>query len=290
MGMAVTVATLYDRTLIFLCLPPVLLLSAGFLWRRRLARPVIRRFRGARQRQRRLAAAVRDARGDADGALARFATTVRWMAGLEFPPVQDAERPTDYGRGGVFRTIQVPFLLWVYSRRRWAKLALGWGAVLTLLVLGAGVTFVWTVGPSGHAASGATALVPAALSHGAGLEWYAGWLGDLVKRFDAHLAASLIVMIWCGAQSPAAGLAGFLELTWLLGTALVVVLVAALGADAFDAAVVLTLGKEHLASALMLDLGPRPVMTWFEPAILSLGVAGVYNLMKVLDTRFADKT
>jgi hypothetical protein len=31
-------------------------------------------------------------------------------------------------------------------------------------------------------------------------------------------------------------------------------------------------------------------MLWLEPVVLSLGAAGVYNLMKVFDTRVAEKS
>lgn len=293
MGGAVAFASVYERSLMFLCMPPVLLLGAGYIWRRRLARPVIKRFRGARQRQMRLASSAA-ASLETDTAVARIAATVRWMAGLEFPPVRDAE-PTDYRRGGLFRTIQAPFLLWVYSRKRWTKLAMAWVALLALLILVGIGLFGWVAGPVGAGSGGGTdaeaaRLFAAAFRHGLGSRWYEGWIAEAIGRFDLHLWGSLTVMVVCAAQSPAAGLAGFLELIWLAMATFVVILIAALGADALDAALVLTLGKDRLATAMMLDMGHRPVVAWFEPAILSLGAAGVYNLMKVLDSRFADKT
>ncbi len=294
MGLSVAVLSFYDRSMAVLCLPPVFLLAIGYLWRRRLARPVIQRFRGARERQMRLASRSAVAL-ETEGPVARFASTVRWMAGIEFPPVRDAAAPTDYARGGIFRTIQTPFLLWVYSRRRWAKLAAFWLLGFALLLLFGIGLFGWVAGPVGARGGGATdaeaaRLFAAAFRHGLGRAWYAAWASGVTGRFDLHLWTSLAVMVVCALQSPAAGLAGFLELTWLTAMAFLVTLLAALGADALDSALVLTLGKEHLASALMLDMTPRPVVAWFEPALLSLGAAGVYNLMKVLDTRFADKT
>ena len=35
--------------------------------------------------------------------------------------------------------------------------------------------------------------------------------------------------------------------------------------------------------------GIRSWMNWIEPLVLTMGVAGIYNLMKVLDTRIAGK-
>lgn len=290
MGVAVLAVSVYDRTMVVLCLPPVLALGIGYLWRRKLARPVIRRLRGARQRQMRLAAHSAAIPVEIGGPVARFVATVRWMAGIEFPPVRDPDAQVDYARGGLFRTIQVPFLLWVYSRRRWTKLVLYWLLALGLTSGLAVILLHWVALPAGGLGRDAARLFTAALRHGLGRDWYVLWANNLTARFDLHLWASLAVIVVCGLQSPAAGLAGFLELSWLTVVALLVSLGAALGADALDAALVLTLGREHLATALMLGTSPRAVVAWFEPALLSLGAAGVYNLMKVLDTRFADKT
>jgi hypothetical protein len=47
--------------------------------------------------------------------------------------------------------------------------------------------------------------------------------------------------------------------------------------------------REGFGDPLLAGLTPRPLALWLEPAVLSLGVAGIYNLMKVLDTRIAEK-
>ncbi len=283
--------TTFDRSLTALALAPPMLLAMGYVWRRKLAKPVIRRFRGAQeQRGSHLGPVARGALGteSVDNARARLIATARWMLGLEFPPpVALSEALPDYGRGGLFRTIRMPFLLWVYTRRRWLKFGVVFAACGVVAIFLALALFAWVAAPL---AFGDLGIFREALQFSLAPAWYQTWLDVGLSRFDLHLTASVVVILVCGIQSPAAGLAGYLELAWLAVASFLAVAAAALLADVVDAELVLRLGRERRATALMMDLGARSVVAWFEPTLLALGAVGVYNLMKVLDTRFADKT
>jgi hypothetical protein len=118
----------------------------------------------------------------------------------------------------------------------------------------------------------------------------ANWVAAVTHRFDLHLTISLIIIAICALQSPAAGLSSFLECIWLVVLGGVALLLAAVLADAIDLGLIRSLAAGGQTDLLLATLAPRPVVLWLEPAVLSLGVAGIYNLMKVLDTRIAERS
>ena len=288
---AAVLAALFDKSMVVLALAMPILLFVGFAYRRRLARPVIRRLRGTRRRLRELTprgGPVWPAGDEVESGFGRFARSLRWVFGMEFPPL-DAEgrwRPS-YARGSLFRTINVPFLLWAYWRRRWLKLACLWFGVfavtLGLLVL---VGFVL-----GGPADG-TGLLRLAHGFGATLEradFRTAWASAFRPRVDLHLAISFLILLLCAFQSPAAGLSSFLECTWLVLVVALLLAGSAFLADAADLSIRHGLALRGITAPLIAVLEPRRVLLWLEPALLSLGVAGIYNLMKVLDTWIAEK-
>lgn len=270
---SVGVGALVDPSLVGLAVAVPALLALGFLWRRRLAKPVIQRLRGTRRRQ----MALQDAATPSGSTIwphggevvfPRVTSALRGLFGQY--PALPAAGPRAYERGSLFRTIDVPFLLWAYTRRRWLRLAAGWTLVAVIglgAALGAAAWLSGTGWVDGAAASPAGGLFDV---------WRTRWSVMQLDRFDLHLATSLAIVVVCALQSPAAGLPGFLELSWLTLVGLCGVLLAAALGDRFDAA----LAYDALPTV-------RAVISWFEPAVLSLGVAGLYNLMRVLDTRFS---
>ncbi len=267
---AALLASAFDRSLTALCLATPLFLSVGFLYRRRLARPVIRRLRGMNRRRREVFARQGSLpQPEAAGVMARFTGTMRWMLGMEFPPLPDGGRRLSYERGTLFRTINVPFLLWIFWRRRWLTVSLGWVAAFATAML------AW------HFLSPVAWLSPV----GQPLDW----LTPVVERVDLHFAFSVVVIAVCAAQSPAAGLPSFLEGIWLALFAMGLIFLAAAFADTGDFAVAHRLLADGVEPGTLGALPVRPVGLWLEPIVLSLGVAGIYNLMKVLDTRIAEK-
>lgn len=278
---------LFDESLVALALTPPLLLSVGLLWRKRLAAPLLQRLRGTGRRRRVLR---RDPWHQEDSEVetrfGRLAASFRWLLGLDFPPVPAGPWRPGYGRGGLLKTIEVPFPLWIFWRRRWLKLGVGWLGVslgVVLLLYGCRLLLV---------EEGLWANLRVAL------EWHnllqarpilVTWLWQQVGLIDLHLAASFLLIGCCAFQSPAAGLPGFLESVWVALGLSVVLAVSAYHSDWIDAAVVLTSANSGAPRSLLSAIEPRQIALWLEPSVLSLGVAGIYNLMKVLDTRIAEK-
>lgn len=261
----------FDRSLIVLPLVVPAFLLVGFLYRRQLARPVIRRLRGMNRRRREFYAKSGRLPETADASVLRqFSGTLRWMLGMEFAPQSPPGAPRlSYERGSLFRTIDVPFLLWIYWRKRWLRVTIGWLAVFALALL------VFSTLP------GADWVVPKGLGE--------ALLQPLAERSDLHFATSLAIVLVSALQSPAAGLPSFLEGMWLALIALVAVFVSAALADAGDQLLLAKLSAQGIQDGLLTGLMPRASGLWLEPIVLSLGVAGIYNLMKVLDTRIAEK-
>ncbi len=265
------IAASFDRSMIALTLVVPVFLMVGILYRRQLARPVIRRLRGMNRKRREVYAKAGGMHvAEAPSVFGRFTGTVRWMLGMEFPPLELPTGPRlSYERGSLFRTIDVPFLLWIYWRKRWLRATIGWLAVFVLALL------IFSTLP------GADWAIPEAFAK--------ALTQPLQGRVDLHFATSLAIIVVSAAQSPAAGLPSFLEGMWLALLALVLVLAASVMADAGDRLMLARLLSSGLRDPLLMALPPRAGGLWLEPVILSLGVAGIYNLMKVLDTRIAEK-
>jgi hypothetical protein len=284
----VAIGALWERSLVALCLPMPAMLLIGFVYRRRLAGPVLKRLRGTRRRFRALYGGdlAPVSHGvwpidDGESMFGRLSRSVRWMLGMEFAPV-DREgrwRPT-YQRGGLFRVINIPFLLWAYWGKRWLWLSLGWLAAAAAMVSLLVAVHAVIAGPEGW-----QALPPLKLQ----AVPFGVWADALTERFDLHLTISLIIIVICALQSPAAGLSSFVECIWLTLFGGVALTAAAALADAMDAGLIQRLASSGQGDPLLATLAPRPVVLWLEPVMLSLGVAGIYNLMKVLDTRIAER-
>ena len=284
---AAGLATIADRSLIslFLCFPIVLIM--GFLFRRQIARPVVRRLRIVSRRQRILRGLERRASSNwskiaESGVFSRATRSLRWFLGMEFPPDQTPGWRLNFKAGGAFRTLEIPFLLWAYWRRRWLRWTWIW--LLVGVVLGSALFtgVVLLLGPEcteqleGMLVKGAAGQVEA-------IVWW--WQG--LSFLDAHFAASLLVLMGCATISPAAGLPSFFEWTWLNLVTLVVVASAGFMSDLFDFELLEGLFALGDAEPWLLGLGPRGVSFWVEPAVLSFGVAGIYNLLKAADSQIA---
>src|SRR5690606_13786693 len=76
--------------------------------------------------------------------------------------------------------------------------------------------------------------------------WFLAWWVDQATTVDMHLLFSLLVMILCAVQSPADGLNGFFEGTWLIVMGFCFVLGFAWLADFFDEMLVRAVVPERL--------------------------------------------
>ena len=291
MALAVACGVAYDRSLVALTLVPPLMIGIAMLRRRHLVFPVIRRFRGTRQRARQLMASVGPSPSESGGLFQRLATSARWMVGLDFAPSgSDPRQPADYARGSLFRTIQVPFFLWLFARRRYLKLGLASLGLAVATTLAVATALLWAASPPGGVGSAIDwRLASDAVRAAPPPSWAFDWLVTGLQRIDFHLGLCIAVVVVSAVQSPAAGLPAFLELVWTAIAAFVLVTLASFGLDALDQGVIEVLRRARLAPALFQEIRSRNVLSWFEPVILSLGTAGLYNLMKVLDTRLTQR-
>ena len=295
MALAFFAATLFERTLLVLFLVMPLLLLLGALARGVLTRSVIHHLRGSNRRLR----AVRRSRGIAvgggelgldhqgaagGGIFARFTHSIRDVLGLEFPLQDTVSWRLNYERGSLFRTIGLPFLVWAYWQRRWLRLSLAWlGAAALALVL---LLVVQRLLGGPH---GLTLLLANNLYTSAGVSPFGAWLLALLRQLDMHLAVSLGLLLCCAVQAPTWGLPSFFEWSWLLLLAIGLLLWSAFAADSIDFQLVYSLVGHGVSEPTLLHLLPRRLVLWLEPTILSCGVACVYNLMKVLDSRMTGR-
>jgi hypothetical protein len=288
-ALAVAVGALFDRALAPLALAMPIVLGVGYAYRRQLARPVIQRLREVNRQLRvfqRQSNALPDV--ELESFFGRLSTGVRWLLGMEFPPREATGFMPSFARGGLFRTLAVPFLLWAYHKRRWLQLTSAWLAAFAVIVAAIVVGYAWMLDAGGGIAEVLAGMRPS-LAKVPGHFMHL-WALLALERMDLHLALSFFVMLTCALQSPAAGLAGFLEATWIALAGCLLVGAFACGLDLLDAQLVEQLPFEGRRMLWTLAFGPRPFMLWLEPVVLSLGAAGVYNLMKVFDTRVAEKS
>lgn len=266
---------------------PVLLLM-GFLLRRQLARPVMLRLRAVNRKLREL---YRQSRLipdiEVEGLVGRLAHGLRRVGWDFFGQLPSEPFVPSYGRGNLLRTLAVPFLLWAYHRQRWLRISLGW---LCATVTVAALPFLlgWWIYPNWQ---------PLTYAAQHALGGYAGSLWEFAERtllaqaerIDLHLGLSLLVLLISACQSPARGLNGFLEATWLVLAALLLIGIAVLGFEAIDLGVIDDLGLSDLRFLFPHLAEPRALLLWFEPVLLSLGICSAYNLIKVFDSWVADK-
>ena len=262
------------------------LLVIGYFLRKKLAKPILKRLRKINKDLREATRRKRHAPIKNEGILSRTLSTARYMVGLEFPVADPSEyKVPSYERGGIFKTIHVPFSLWLYTEKRWLRLAIGWIllslACISLIV----AAYMWLVNPYWNEIS-AQVLAQLDGSLGGGfVSWRNSWVLSAIDPFDTHLSVSLLLIIICAFQSPADGLAGFWDLSWILLISLILVFFAAFTADFLDVMMIRSLGQLNIVDGLLSSVKPRAIIVWLEPVILGMGVCGVYNLMKVLDTR-----
>ena len=288
--LALVMGSLFDRSLVVLSLAMPVVLLVGFVYRRQLARPMIQRMRLVNRRLMALAA-TSDGSPDVEieSFFGRIGASVRWMLGMEFTRREAMGYTPSFTRGTLFRTLVVPFPLWAYHRRRWLRLLAVWLLAFMILAgLAASMAFVFedSAAPTSEALLKLWGLLRQPRLPGHFLDL---WILTALERIDLHLAVSLLMLVICAWQSPASGLNGFLEATWVALAGFSLLALAALAFDALDAQLIEHLDLVGRRALWTLAFGTRGFMQWWEPVILTLGVAGAYNLMNVFDTRIAEK-
>jgi hypothetical protein len=251
-GMCVALGGVFDARLIGLALAPTWIVTLGLVLREFVVVPLVQRVRQLRKHM--LSAPTQHTVWNTlANTLTRFLSTED-----NAPPL----RRFNYRSGLVLRTIDIPYLLWLFHHGRWRF----WlaGSVFTLLALTA------TVGTLGG---------------------FSGWYR---AELDVHYIASLVVILACAGLRPNSGLPSFQELLWLtIGAAIGV---AALGLFLYPLGgwigqILSITGSDSTPRfAVLVKLFGQLLLAWFEPIVLTLGVCGVYNLLKALAVRSATST
>ena len=289
-ALCVMVASLFDGATLILSLALPTFLLLGFSQRKRLAKPMIRRFRGQPGDLIEIPGQSDFGLNDEGSFLRRIGKTVRWVLGTEVPSLMrlPTQRP-DYRRGGVFFTLKVPFLLWAFYRRRWLTMIL-----LGFMAFGFGVLFLgiskWAVLGSkwGSLEALTTDVLMESRIKLINTAWIKGWMEAGRLYWDTHYTLSFVVLLVCGFISPARGLPAYWETVWLMLIALLGLGILCLLGDILDALLVAAFFSSHQTPSQVLGvrtLLPREFFSWVEPCVLSLAVAGIYNLIEVLDSR-----
>ena len=273
-----------DRSLTCLTLALPVLLVGGYVGRRRLARPLLSRWR----RMRRSSALGRfpvQTPVPVQTALAQAGRALRLALGAEPAPAEPmGDRPTSDQRGGIFATLSVPFLVWAYRDRRWFRLTMAFFVVCAMAIA---TNVLWAAALTQGDPFGG--LLPAELAwttaRGAAKLLTFGRAAIDVR--DLHLIVSFGIIALCAMQSPAAGLPSFLEAAIMATAAALLTLLGASVADSVDRAWITHVAVASAADVPARATETRSVVLWLDPLILTMGVAGLYNLAMIIDRRRA---
>lgn len=282
--------SLVDRALWMLAVVPLGLLFSGWLLTRDL---FAHRIRQAAQRVQASSLSTlknQSEQVDFGSQFARLAGTFRWFFGMEFEPKDEARslRSKDERASGLFRVLPVDFLEWIFSQQRWLKLS---AAVVALFFAAFLFDFGFSRALTGWSASGyITHLFPISELVNVLSAQFPTIFWRQMERVDMHFIVSFFVLILCAVQHPKAGLRGFFELAVFVSFLIVVVVVASVFTDVAEYRWAMDHYRLKYQQPLGNIYGIRNWLQWLEPLILTMGVVGFYNLMKVLDTRFTGKS
>ncbi len=261
-----TAAMLLDLSLAGLLMALPVVLWLGFLVRRRLTGPILNRFR--QERRKPTPRVKMEGIDELGGEVIAF---IRRAFRLDSLPMMtsDTTDPTHVSRGGLFRTIRLPFALWIFQNRRWFRVvtaqllaALGVGALAYIFWYGVGAPSIGDL----HIGT-----------------WFQHQWQLLVRPIDFHFAASLLVIAICALQSPSDGILCFFEVAWILLISLLLVILGAVALDFLDWHRLVGLGRVVPTDNPTRWLRAPNVLIWFEPVVIGFAIAGLFNLMKIVD-------
>jgi hypothetical protein len=288
-ALAIFIGGLFDPSFLALGFAMPVLLLGGSLVRKRLAAPVFKRLRQERRRQEQLRRSM-SYRGSVKTRIwPDFKSRLRSLLrkGLPREPILDLRRGLQ--RGGLFQTIDVPFAIWAYHESRWFKLAVGW--IMTSLAFALFYVMIigWYLYPAAIEPSLAKFFEFAFRLESFDWFWFDQWVGHNINTIDLYYGLSLVIVLFCGIQSPADGLLSFLEAAWLLAIGCCLCFVSCLFLDYVEWNLLFhnlpSLDHARDLSQLLV----RSPARWIEAGLLTFGICGVYNLIKVIDSRLGQK-
>ncbi len=272
LSLIVIVGSMFDLVFVILPLSLCVVLVLGFVLRRYLLQPVIARFRSEKKRIQTIieTGGIRLYEGGViNGAVA---TILQWL--VNRPKVPDESTRDIWQVEAKMRflgSLTQPFALWVYQNRRWLKLlAVAFGTIVTAGLVGMVVMrHVYDIGGWRHVASAEL------------WTWARDWLAGLLYPLDLHYAVCLTIIILCAVQSPALGLPNVFEATWVLIFAILFMATASLVLDLMDLTILNSIESSVGRWSILAWTRSTKVFVWFEPTVLSFGLAGFYQLITV---------
>lgn len=280
MMIAPLLGAFFDFSFIALSLVFPILLPVGYVLRKKFAEPVLGRLRSLR----RFAAL----RGDepvyrkTNWLYSKLMSFFLWTISGDMPERRPVVSKNKVQRGGVFSTLDVPFSYWVYYKNRWVKIGLLTVSVVLITFMVLLLFYQYFFSLAGVEWSPLNLVMPfekLTLSLREGWLWH--WALDALSFFDIQYGLSLLVVIFCGFQSPAKGLMNFLEAIWVFVAGTFVFVFFALVLDAMDRVALEGIAHFKYINYLKLYDEFRETFSVIEPTLLMLGVASVYQLLKI---------
>lgn len=252
------VITTVDFSMGLLCLVLLMASFSLYLLRKALAYPLFGRLRKDLAKSRKDAAAWSPPVTKSYG---NFWDKVRTVLGWG-ETIHWAYRPLiqRYQTGALFRSLNVPFLLWIQHKKLWRRLL-----VALFLVSATQLAFLtyYSVFQIDISIVGSHAN-------------FKEWLQTLLIPVDLDIAASLSILTLCLFFGPVWGVMSFWEAVWILGWTLVL---AVSGAFLWDQASYMG------ASSLGVALKAGEVLLWFEPILITFAIIGVFHLARGADQK-----
>ena len=177
---------------------------------------------------------------------------------------------------GLLRSLDSSFAVWASEAWRWREMIIV-SAALAALIAASAVA----LDHSGVAGAIVTArATPPA-------DWWRGWLASALRLVDLDVCVTLGVLGTAAFLPPTRGLPSFWELVWVVATAAVLIGTGVLLVDSVAVGPVADWVSISAYPLVSLSRSSR-MLLWLEPALLSLGLVGIFNLGKIANSYLAE--
>jgi len=263
-----------DPVFIFIGLALPTMMILGYIFKRVLARPMVRRFSMEKKRLQDLGPKVYSG-NVVSGAMVDVLSRLLGTTVHDQTPTKGGTPTRTNVRNPLLGVLREPFALWVFQRKRWLRIGgiLGtWSILLLISVLVARVAYLKDLELESRWSD---------LPWNVWREWVQIWASTFLSPFDLHLTLSFIVVVICCCILPAAGLGSLFENCWLLILSIILVIICTFIFDGYDLLILNRLSPGTIGWGSMVWMRANHIILWFEPIILAVAVIGVYHLLLV---------
>lgn len=181
-----------------------------------------------------------------------------------------------YKRGTVFRTLSIPFGLWVLQKRRWFRIMLGW---IFILLMTSGLVYFLQ--------NSMVEMSPLTTKNFADVNFqlYTGnnlylWLNSLLDSVDFYYAMSFSVLLACLLTPPHPQFVAVIEVVWLFALSFIGIVLTSFLVNSFEYSIFTSLNKLAGIESSQFGVSISNVFYWFEPTMLTIGIVGIFYLAK----------